>query len=84
MMSGLVSIDWRDLTEAAPTVVTCLMMPLTFSIAEGISLGFIAYAAIKLFSGKGRSVSLSVWVMAAILSSNTFWRRKRRHYKNSI
>ncbi|EKF9241908.1 NCS2 family permease, partial [Vibrio cholerae] len=38
----------------------------TFSIAEGISLGFIAYAAIKLFSGKGRSVSLSVWVMAAI------------------
>ncbi|WP_277206246.1 NCS2 family permease [Vibrio misgurnus] len=66
MMSGLVSIDWRDLTEAAPTVVTCLVMPLTFSIAEGISLGFIAYAAIKLFSGQGRSVSLSVWVMAAI------------------
>ncbi|MGL6025843.1 MAG: NCS2 family permease [Vibrio sp.] len=66
MMSGLVSIDWRDLTEAAPTVVSCLVMPLTFSIAEGISLGFIAYAAIKLFSGQGRSVSLSVWVMAAI------------------
>lgn len=66
MLSGLVSIDWRDLTEAAPVVVTCLLMPLTFSIAEGISLGFIAYAAIKLFSGKGRDVSLSVWVMSAI------------------
>lgn len=66
MLSGLVSIDWRDLTEAAPVVVTCLLMPLTFSIAEGISLGFIAYAAIKLFSGKGRSVSVSVWVMSAI------------------
>ncbi|MGL5107605.1 MAG: NCS2 family permease [Vibrio ordalii] len=66
MLSGLVSIDWRDLTEAAPVVVTCLLMPLTFSIAEGISLGFIAYAAIKLFSGKGRSVSMSVWVMSAI------------------
>ena len=66
MLSGLVSIDWRDLTEAAPVVVTCLLMPLTFSIAEGISLGFIAYAAIKLASGKGRDVSLSVWVMAAI------------------
>ncbi|MCL9773152.1 NCS2 family permease [Vibrio methylphosphonaticus] len=66
MMSGLVSIDWRDLTEAAPVVVTCLMMPFTFSIAEGISLGFISYAAIKLFSGKGRDVSVSVWVMAAI------------------
>lgn len=66
MLSGLVSIDWRDLTEAAPVVVTCLLMPLTFSIAEGISLGFIAYAAIKLFSGKGREVSTSVWVMSAI------------------
>ncbi|NOJ23008.1 NCS2 family permease [Vibrio coralliilyticus] len=66
MLSGLVSIDWRDLTEAAPVVVTCLLMPLTFSIAEGISLGFIAYAAIKLFSGKGRDVSFSVWVMSAI------------------
>ncbi|ASG08097.1 guanine permease [Vibrio anguillarum] len=66
MLSGLVSIDWRDLTEAAPVVVTCLLMPLTFSIAEGISFGFIAYAAIKLFSGKGRSVSMSVWVMSAI------------------
>ncbi|EKO5175503.1 NCS2 family permease [Vibrio vulnificus] len=66
MLSGLVSIDWRDLTEAAPVVVTCLLMPLTFSIAEGISLGFIAYAAIKLFSGKGRDVSLSVWIMSTI------------------
>ncbi|MHC6528159.1 NCS2 family permease [Vibrio proteolyticus] len=66
MLSGLVGIDWWDLTEAAPVVVTCLLMPLTFSIAEGISMGFIAYAAIKLFSGKGRDVSLSVWVMAAI------------------
>ncbi|MEZ8823456.1 NCS2 family permease [Vibrio sp. 10N.261.55.A7] len=66
MLSGLVSIDWRDLTEAAPVVVTCLLMPLTFSIAEGIALGFISYAAIKAMSGKGRDVSLSVWVMSAI------------------
>lgn len=68
MLSGLVSIDWRDLTEAAPVVVTCLLMPLTFSIADGISLGFITYAGIKLCSGKGRDVSLSVWVMAAIFT----------------
>lgn len=66
MMSGLVGVDWRDLTEAAPVVVICLLMPLTFSIAEGISFGFISYAAIKVLSGKGREVSLSVYVMAAI------------------
>ncbi|MEH0665343.1 NCS2 family permease [Vibrio scophthalmi] len=66
MMSGLVSIDWRDLTEAAPVVVTCLLMPLTYSIAEGIALGFISYAAIKLLSGKGRDVSVSVWVLSAV------------------
>ncbi|WP_261817468.1 NCS2 family permease [Vibrio gallicus] len=66
MLSGLVNINWGDITEAAPVVVTCLLMPLTFSIAEGISLGFISYAAIKLLSGKGREVSLSVWIMSAV------------------
>ncbi|MCE4936766.1 NCS2 family permease [Aliivibrio fischeri] len=68
MMSGLVGIDWRDLTEAAPVVVVCLLMPLTFSIADGISLGFISYAAIKLLSGKGREVHISVWVLAALFT----------------
>ncbi|MCG7499481.1 NCS2 family permease [Vibrio sp. Of7-15] len=66
MMSGLVNIDWRDLTEAAPVVVVCLLMPLTFSIAHGIALGFISFAAIKLFSGKGRDVHISVWILAAL------------------
>ncbi len=66
MMSGLVHIDWHDLTEAAPVVVVCLLMPLTFSIAEGISMGFVSYAAIKLLSGKAREVHVGVWVLAAI------------------
>ena len=68
MMSGLVSIDWRDLTEAAPVVVVCLLMPLTFSIANGIALGFISYAVIKLLSGKGRDVHISVWVLAIVFA----------------
>ncbi|CZF77379.1 guanine permease [Grimontia sp. AD028] len=66
MMSGLVSINWRDLTEAAPVVVVCLLMPLTYSIAHGIGLGFISYCAIKAFSGKGRDVPISIWVLAAL------------------
>lgn len=68
MMSGLVAIDWRDLTEAAPVVVICLLMPLTYSIADGIALGFIAYAAIKAMSGKGREVPVSVWVLAIVFA----------------
>lgn len=66
MMSGLVSVDWRDLTEAAPVVVVCLLMPLTYSIAEGIGLGFITYAAVKVMSGKGRDINVSVWVIASL------------------
>jgi AGZA family xanthine/uracil permease-like MFS transporter len=68
MMSGLVAIDWRDLTEAAPVAVVCLLMPLTYSIADGIALGFISYAAIKALSGKGRQVPVGVWVLAAIFA----------------
>lgn len=66
MMSGLVSINWRDLTEAAPVVVVCLLMPLTYSIASGIGLGFIAYCAVKAFAGKGRDVPVSIWILAVL------------------
>lgn len=66
MMSALAKVDWDDLTEAAPVAVVTLMMPLSFSIAHGIELGFIAYAAIKLLSGRYKDVSVSVWVLAAL------------------
>ena len=66
MMSSLAKVDWDDLTEAAPVAVVTLMMPLSFSIAHGIELGFIAYAAIKLLSGRYKDVSVSVWVLAVL------------------
>lgn len=66
MMSSLAKVDWDDLTEAAPVAVVTLMMPLSFSIAHGIELGFISYAAIKLLSGRYKDVSASVWVLAAL------------------
>ncbi|HEY8570750.1 NCS2 family permease, partial [Microbulbifer sp.] len=56
MTSGLSSIDWDDITEAAPAVIAAVMMPLSFSIANGIALGFISYAVIKTLSGRGRDV----------------------------
>ena len=42
------------------------MMPLSFSIAHGIELGFVSYAAIKLLSGRHKDVSVSVWVLSAL------------------
>ena len=65
MLRGLAEIDWGDLTEAAPAVVTAIAMPFTFSIAHGIAFGFISYVAIKLLAGKARDVSPMIAVIAA-------------------
>ncbi|HLO75517.1 MAG TPA: NCS2 family permease [Magnetospirillum sp.] len=65
MARGLADIAWDDMTEAVPAVVTALAMPLTFSIAHGISFGFVAFAGIKLLSGRVRDVSPTVGLLAA-------------------
>jgi AGZA family xanthine/uracil permease-like MFS transporter len=67
MMFTLKDVQWDDLTEATPVVVVLLFTPLTFSIAHGITLGFISYAAAKLVGGKAKEVSISVWIVAALL-----------------
>ncbi|MGL5489004.1 MAG: NCS2 family permease, partial [Shewanella sp.] len=66
MMSGLVHVEWEDLTEAAPVVIVCILMPLTFSIATGIALGIISYAAIKLLTGRFSDLNIGVLVLAAM------------------
>jgi len=66
MTSGLKLIDWEDITEAAPAVVTALMMPLTFSIANGIAMGFITYAVVKALSGRWSDLNLSIIAIAAV------------------
>lgn len=67
MLFTLREIDWDDLTEASPVAVVLLLTPLTFSIADGIALGFITYTIGKLVSGRHREVSLAVWVLTVIL-----------------
>jgi xanthine/uracil/vitamin C permease (AzgA family) len=52
MAKGLADVDWKDMTEYAPAVVTALAMPFTYSIATGIGLGFITYAVLKILSGQ--------------------------------
>src|SRR5690606_11584058 len=66
MTSGLVQVDWEDLTEAAPVVVTALVMPLTFSIANGIALGFISWTLIKLLAGRWRELNPSLYVLSGL------------------
>ncbi len=68
MASSLGNMDWSDLTEAGPVIITTIMMPLSFSIANGIALGFIAYPIIKLMAGRVREVSVSVWVLAVMFA----------------
>ena len=60
----LKDVDWNDVTEALPALVTALAIPFTFSIASGIGLGFIAYAAIKLLTGRWREVGPGVAIIA--------------------
>ncbi|MBU3823489.1 MAG: NCS2 family permease [Candidatus Oceanisphaera merdipullorum] len=66
MTSSLAKIDWEDYTEMAPAMITALMMPLTFSIANGIGMGFVSYAVLKLATGQARQVSVGVYALAII------------------
>jgi len=68
MTRGLAEIDWEDVTESAPAVVTALAMPLTFSIANGIGIGFITYAAVKILSGRITACPPAVYVIALLFA----------------
>jgi AGZA family xanthine/uracil permease-like MFS transporter len=68
MARGLAEIDWDDITESAPAVVAAVTMPLTYSIATGIGLGFITYALAKLFAGKFADAKPAVLVLALIFA----------------
>jgi AGZA family xanthine/uracil permease-like MFS transporter len=66
MAGSLKAIDWDDAGEAIPAFLTVIVMPLSYSIAEGLAAGFIAYPIVKLFQGRAGEVSLAMWILAAI------------------
>ncbi|MFM7103001.1 MAG: NCS2 family permease [Verrucomicrobiota bacterium] len=66
MMQSVAELDLRDFAKAVPAVVTMLAMPLTFSIAEGIALGFVVYVFFMLGVGRGREVRPLAWVLALL------------------
>jgi AGZA family xanthine/uracil permease-like MFS transporter len=66
MLRELAGMEWDDATESIPAVITALMMPFTYSIANGIAFGFISYAVLKLLTGRAKEVQPVVWVIAAL------------------
>jgi adenine/guanine/hypoxanthine permease len=66
MIGAVTSINWEDMTEAIPAFLTMLAMPLTFSIANGLALGFIFYPLLKVLTGRWREVSPLVYVLAGL------------------
>ncbi|AKG69055.1 MULTISPECIES: NCS2 family permease [Serratia] len=66
MTSSLARVKWEDMTEAVPAFVTAAMMPFSFSITEGIALGFISYCIMKLGTGRWREISPCVIVVALL------------------
>jgi AGZA family xanthine/uracil permease-like MFS transporter len=60
-------IEWEDITESLPAFLTMLGIPLTYSISDGLALGFISYPIVKAAGGRGRTVNPVVYVLGALL-----------------
>jgi adenine/guanine/hypoxanthine permease len=67
MMQNVAKIDWKDYTESVPAFLTLIGIPLSYSIADGLALGFIAYPIIKLLAGRGREVGWLTCLLALVL-----------------
>ena len=73
MMRPARTIAWDDMTDAVPAFLTMIGMPLTFSVANGLALGFISYPIIKVLAGRGREVSWLTYALAAIFLLRYVW-----------
>ena len=69
ILSGVQNLDWEDLSELIPSLIIIVMIPLTFSIADGISLGFIAFIVMKIASGNIKTISSGSWFLTLIFVS---------------
>ena len=66
MMTPVAKIDWEDYSESIPAFITVLMMPVAYSISDGILLGVISYVLLNAFAGKFKKISPTMWVLAAL------------------
>ena len=66
MIESITKIEWSRIDEAVPAFVTVVLIPLTYSITDGLAYGFLTYVVIKLATGKAREVKVAMWVVAAL------------------
>ena len=69
MMSGMEKLNWTDSSELLPALIIIVMIPLTFSIANGIALGFISYIVLKIASGELKKISSGAWFLTIVFMS---------------
>jgi AGZA family xanthine/uracil permease-like MFS transporter len=67
MLQNVTKIHWRDYSESVPAFLTLVGIPLSYSIADGLALGFISYPIVKFFSGRGKEIGWLTYVLAAVL-----------------
>ncbi|HOQ09560.1 MAG TPA: NCS2 family permease [Syntrophomonadaceae bacterium] len=70
MLTEIVHVDFKDFTETLPAFLTIIGMPLTYSIATGLGLGFIGYTLVKLFSGRWRDIHWMMYIIAILFVIN--------------
>ena len=66
MLGGMENLEWSDRTELLPALIMIIMIPLTFSITNGIALGFISYVLLKFFTNKKSDLTFGAWFLFAI------------------
>ena len=66
MTQSIAQVRWHDFSEGLPAFITMLGMPLTFSIATGLSLGLISYTVVKVAVGKFRDVNALIWILTVL------------------
>ena len=69
ILSGVQKLDWSDLSELIPSLIIIVMIPLTFSIADGIALGFLSYVVLKITNGEIKSITYAAWFLTIIFIS---------------
>jgi len=69
MLSGMEKLNWNSNTELLPALVIIIMIPLTFSIADGIALGFLTYVVLKISNSQIKDISSGAWFLTLIFIS---------------